>query len=356
MDFAGLLDQKDFVLRNDPKGMYRLTSEFDQQCARAMEIARASSLPAGQTRPDLVLLTGLGGSAAGGDFVRALFEHQGVVPFQVNRDYSLPAYVGPGTVVFATSYSGNTEETLAAYYEARHKGASIVVVTSGGKLAELAKQDGFPRILIPGGQPPRTALGYMLMPVVHACIQFGWLPAFDETKFLDQLRSTIAKNAIEVPFDENPSKQLAAKLFGKVSVIYGLGSWQALVANRWKGQINENSKNMTFANAFPELNHNEILGWVQADAQGVAQWQGILLTDGTESAKMKKRFEVTAQLIEGVCGFETVVAPGESLLEKMVALALIGDYVSLYLAALNDVDPENIDHINTLKSALASVP
>ena len=113
---------------------------------------------------------------------------------------------------------------------------------------------------------------------------------------------------------------------------------------------------MTFANAFPELNHNEILGWMQADQQGVQNWVGVLLQDGTESAKMKKRFDVTARLVSGICPFEVVTATGDTLLEKMVSLALFGDFVSLYLAALNDVDPENIDSINILKDELSRVP
>jgi glucose/mannose-6-phosphate isomerase len=138
-------------------------------------------------------------------------------------------------------------------------------------------------------------------------------------------------------------------------VLYGLGAWQATVANRWKGQINENAKVMTFANAFPELCHNEILGWVRAGEQGVAEWVGVVLQDGTESAKMKKRAEVTERLVREVATFHRVSAVGGSLLERMLSLVLYGDFVSLYLAALNGVDPENIDSINVLKSELATV-
>jgi glucose/mannose-6-phosphate isomerase len=141
-----------------------------------------------------------------------------------------------------------------------------------------------------------------------------------------------------------------------VGTIYGLGSWQGIVANRWKGQINENSKNMIFANTFPELNHNEILGWVKSNEQGVDSWFNIVLRDGTESAKMNKRAEVTARLIAGVTDSVDVVAEGKTLLDRMLSITLFGDFVSLYLAALNDVDPENIDHINTLKTELSQIP
>lgn len=348
------LDSVDFVLRNDPKGMYALTVAFPDQCAEALRIASGVKLP--PANPDLVLLTGLGGSAAGGDFTKALFDESGQVPFIVNRDYHLPAYVGANTLVFATSYSGNTEETLSAYSEAKDRGAKIIVVTSGGKIGALAQADGFPVITIPGGQPPRTALGFMLMPVVHACIQMGLLPAQDFSAFDAILKKSVEESKIEVPFERNPAKQIAAAIHGKLAVLYGLGSWQGLVANRWRGQINENAKNLAIFNVFPELNHNEILGWVKADEQGINQYAGVLLEDGTESAKMKKRFEVTEGLIKDRCPFDRVRPLGTTLLEKAVSLALTGDFVSLYLAALNDIDPENIDSINLLKSELSLIP
>src|SRR5687768_6223535 len=160
------LDDHDFVTRHDPKGMLALTAAFSEQCRKAREIADAFELPNLDFEPSLVMLTGLGGSAAGGDFVRALFEAFGEAPFSVNRDYLLPHFAGPETLLFVVSYSGNTEETLSAYADARKKGCSIIVVTSGGRLAELAKADGIPVISVPGGQPPRTALGYLLIPVI----------------------------------------------------------------------------------------------------------------------------------------------------------------------------------------------
>lgn len=350
------LDDASYVLRNDPKEMYRLTCEFPAQVAKAAEIALAATLPTGNTKPDLVMLTGLGGSAVGGDFVKALFEAFGRVPFFVNRDYHIPNYINGASLVFASSYSGNTEETLSAYDEAKRKGASIICVTSGGKLAELARQDGFPLIIIPAGQPPRTALGFNLIPVIIACEKLGLLPKQDYPALIAHLERCVSAWRIEEPTITNFTKRLAEHLQGSVGTLYGLGSWQGIVANRWKGQINENSKNMVFANAFPELNHNEILGWVKADGQGVKKWLTVVLRDGTESAKMQKRAEVTERLLKGTSEFHHVDASGETLLEKMLGLTLFGDFVSLYLAALNDVDPENIDHINTLKGELAKVP
>lgn len=349
------LDDLGFVTRLDPKGMYRLTVAFADQCRHALEIARSTEIPELTTQPNVVVLTGLGGSAAGGDLVKALFEAQGSTPFVVNRDYHLAHYVGLGDLVFCASYSGNTEETLSAYEDAKTDGARIICVTSGGKLAELAKADGCTLIQIPGGQPPRTALGYMFVPVLVACERLGLLPAQDYEAAFALLAQCAQKWGVETAFDSNQPKQLAELLHGKLALLYGLGSYQAIVANRWKGQINENSKNLAYSNAFPELNHNEILGWVKATEQGVAHWVGIVLEDGTESAKMKTRARVTEQLIGKSAEFHHVRAEGSDLLQRMMSLTYFGDFLSIYLAALNGIDPENIDSINVLKSELSKV-
>jgi glucose/mannose-6-phosphate isomerase len=350
-----LLDEPGFVTRLDPKGMYRLTEAFPDQCRNALAIARASELRELGGQPSVVVLTGLGGSAAGGDLVRALFEAQGHIPFIVNRDYTVPNYVGLGDIVFCASYSGNTEETLSAYASARKNGAHIIAVTSGGKLAEMAKADGYSLIQIPGGQPPRTALGLMFVPVLNAGERFGLLPAPDYEATFSLLDECVKKWGAEVPFGSNQAKQLADALHGRLAILYGLGSYQALVANRWKGQINENAKVLAFSNGFPELNHNEILGWIGAAKQGVEEWVGIILEDGTESEKMKTRARVTEQLIGKTATFHHVKAEGDTLLQRMMSLTFFADFLSLYLAALNEVDPETIESINVLKSELAKV-
>ena len=350
------LDDRNFLTRNDPKDMLGLTAGFPRQCRTALEIAQSTNLPPLDFEPTLVMLTGLGGSAAGGDFVRSLFEAFGPAPFQVNRDYQLPSYAGPKTLLFAVSYSGNTEETLAAYADAKNRGCRIIAVTSGGKLAELARADGFPVIQVPGGQPPRTALGFLLVPVVSACERLGLLPAQNYGKAFATIDQCVADWGAEKPFDANPAKQLGQSLYGKLPILYGLGSWQGAVAGRWKAQINENSKNHTFTHAFPELNHNEILGWVKCGLQNVKQFAIVLLRDGSESEKLKARARISFELIGDRAEIYDAVARGDALFEKMLSLTFFGDWVSLYLAALNDVDPENIDWLNYLKGELAKIP
>jgi glucose/mannose-6-phosphate isomerase len=347
-----LLDDPAFVTRLDPKGMYRLARGFPDQCRAALGIAEGTPLAVDAGGVRQVVLTGLGGSAAGGDFARALFEAEAAVPFAVNRDYSLPNYAGPDTLVFATSYSGNTEETLSAYADARRRSCRIIAVTSGGELARRAVADGIPVITIPGGQPPRTAMGFMLVPVLVASAKLGLLPAQDIAGAAAQADTDAAQWAAQVPVAANEAKRLALVLQNAVGVLYGLGGWQSVVAGRWKGQINENAKQHVFTHALPEMNHNEILGWEGAHRQGVARWVAILLEDGSESDRMQLRARVTAELISRACEVHRVKATGSTLLGKMLSLALLGDYVSLYLAALNEEDPYTIDSIDRIKRSL----
>ncbi|MCH8274405.1 MAG: bifunctional phosphoglucose/phosphomannose isomerase [Armatimonadetes bacterium] len=347
------LDDPRFVLRNDPKGMMGLTEGFPEQCREALSLAESAALPGDCGGRRSVVVAGMGGSAAGGDFLRALFEEQASVPCIVCRDYVLPKFVSEDSLLFACSYSGNTEETLAATEEALSRGCAVIAITSGGRLAELAEANGFPAVHIPGGQPPRTALGYLFIPLVYAARTLGYLPEQPFADAFSLLEKCCADWAVSAELKHNPTKALASRLFGRVPVLYGLGPWQALVATRWKGQLNENAKVMAFANAFPELNHNEILGWTFSDRQNAHNWATVILEGGLESAKMQTRVAVTTDLIRDKSEVYRASARGERLLEQILTLTYFGDFVSLYLAALYGVDPENIDAINTLKRALS---
>ncbi len=347
------LNDRRELQKQDPKGMISLVEGFPDQCRTAVEIARSVAPPKLEHRPGCVMLTGLGGSAAGGDFVQALFDHAGAAPFAVNRDYTVPRYVGVGDLVFCASYSGNTEETISSYLAAKASGARIVAVTSGGKLRELAEDAGDTVYLVPGGQPPRTALGFMLMPVLVVCEQLELLPKLDFDEAFAELDRVCGSSKPEI--EDCRAKRIAMDLHGAVGVIYGLGIWQGLIAGRWKGQLNENAKVLALANRYPELDHNEILGWLGAAGQGVERYVGVLLKGGDESPKMLARAEVTEKLLDPVVKFHHVTALGTGLLAKLLSLAYLGDFVSLYLAFLNGVDPEDISSIDTLKRELAKV-
>lgn len=331
----------------DPKGILALTEAFPTQCREAWRLANAVTPKPLTMRPGIVALAGMGGSAVGGDLVRALFEAQGTAPFLVVRDYVLPKAVGLGDLVFCASYSGETEETLAAYDAARRTGARIVVVTSGGELGRRAAADGNDVYLVPGGHPPRTALGFMTIPVIVACERFKLLPAQPH-----EAAYALLDSLTEV-WGEEP-KTLARALHGALPILYGLGPVAAIVANRWRCQINENAKQLAFANGYPELDHNEIMGWIGAGRQGVARFAGIRLEDGTENPRLQARAQVTEGLVENEIRFTPVKAHGETLFERLLSLTYFGDWLSLYLARLNEVDPSDIGRIDHLKGALAS--
>jgi glucose/mannose-6-phosphate isomerase len=349
------LDDAAFVARHDPKNLYELTLGFPNQCRQALEISHAVPLSddlKGQTN---LIVAGMGGSAAGGDFLAAICAESATIPCVVSRDYSVPNHCGSKSLVFACSYSGDTEETLAATEDALTRGAMVIAVTSGGALGDLVARKGYPVIRIPGGQPPRTALGFLFVPLVEACVRLGYLPSQRFDIAFQHLDACTADYRVEREFERNLAKGIADRMVGAVPLICGNGTWQGAVANRWKSQLNENAKVMAFASAIPEHNHNEIIGWQTADSQNVLNWITVFLEGGAQTAKMLKRREVTEQLIREKSECYSVLARGESRLSEILSLSYVGDFVSLYLAALNGVDPESIDAIKTLKRELAQV-
>ncbi|HET6645298.1 MAG TPA: bifunctional phosphoglucose/phosphomannose isomerase [Fimbriimonadales bacterium] len=348
------LDDPSFVLKNDPKGMMGLTMGFPDQCRKALSIASDTELPKPLGGCRQVVVVGMGGSAAGGDFLRGLFESMSATPCFVVRDYDLPKFVSEDSLVIVCSYSGNTEETLSATAEALGRGCKIMAVSSGGAITEIAEKEGIPVVRIPSGQPPRTALGFLFVPIAEAAIRLEYLPEMDFEAAFSELARCARDWGIES--EGNPTKKLAMAIHGGIPVIYGLGGWQGIVASRWKSQINENSKSMAFANAFPELNHNEIMGWTLADRQSVAKWSMVILEGGDETRHMRERARVMRDITASKCSSFTISARGADLLTQMLTLTYYGDFVSMYLAALYGVDPESIDAITKLKGVLAALP
>ncbi|MER3402072.1 MAG: bifunctional phosphoglucose/phosphomannose isomerase [Armatimonadota bacterium] len=352
-----LLDDLGLLAKADPKGMMTLTLDFPAQCERAYQLATQFELPPLPRRPRLIAVCGMGGSAIGGDYLRALFEAMGDLPVLVVRDYHLPQCVDAQSLVFAVSYSGNTEETLACYREAHARGAMLMTLSSGGMLQQYARADGYPHLQVPGGQPPRTALGYLFIPLMRLCERWRLLPDMRQAYAQTQRRlvQTRERLAPALPSSQNSAKQMAQALHGRIPILYGSCGPRATVALRWKGQFNENAKQHAFAYTFPEMNHNEILGWVLAHQQAT-NWSVVVLSDPDDSPKIRTRIEVTRKLVGESGPWHELVAEGESLLERLMYLTYFGDFVSLYLAYLNAVDPEAIDYIDTLKAELAKIP
>ncbi|MDQ6767183.1 MAG: bifunctional phosphoglucose/phosphomannose isomerase [Candidatus Eremiobacteraeota bacterium] len=344
----------------DPHDMLGAILGLPEQVDDAKRIALTASFDslAGKKYSSLVI-AGLGGSAIGGDFLRAGYEPTLSVPVTVVRDYHLPGYVGADTLVFATSNSGNTEETLSAYDAARKARATICAFSTGGKLGELARADDVPWVSFPGGLQPRAALGYSFVPLIVASARLGLLPEvlledIDEASaVLREVRNVCNP---DVPLDKNPAKRLAAAYVGKLPVIYGSQGERGVVAYRWKTQINENAKAYAVANVFPELNHNETVGWSGAHGQADVEKNMVvtLLRDDREPSKIQRRVDLTKQIISRAASLtDDVWAQGESTLSRMLSLTYIGDFASFYLACAYGEDPTPVRVIDWLKSELA---
>jgi glucose/mannose-6-phosphate isomerase len=298
----------------------------------------------------------MGGSAIGGDLTRVLAEPEARVPITVIRDYNLPRYVGRDTLVLASSFSGSTEETLSACEQALRVGARVVAITTGGTLAERARSAGFPLIQFSFDGQPREAIGYSTLLMVGALVRLGYIgdcttQVEAAAGLLQRLGGEIGP---EVPTESNRAKRLAQRLFGRIPVVYG-GGLMAAVARRWKSQINENAKQWAFFEHLPELNHNAVLGY-QFPTDVANRVFVVLLSSSLSHPRIRARERATSELLGrwGVT-FEMLAAEGSSPVEHLYSATYFGDFVSYYLALVNDVDPSNIDTIIFLKARLAQV-
>jgi glucose/mannose-6-phosphate isomerase len=303
--------------------------------------------------PGGLIVAGMGGSAVGGRLALAALGGRLERPFVVADGYALPSWTGPQQLVLCSSYSGNTEETLAAYDDALERGAPRLVATTGGALAERARRDGVPVIPLPGGFQPRAAVGYGLVAALEAAALAGAAPSLRaEIEAAAALAETLAADWGPDADESNEAKALARALHGTVPVVAG-AELTAPVAYRWKCQINENAGLPAFSSTLPELDHNEVVGW--PGSEGLGPFSAVFLEDTGVHPRNALRVELTAAEAQaGARVVERVAARGDTPLERLVSLVLLGDLVSLYMAVLADVDPVDIAPIDRLKAALAA--
>lgn len=335
----------------DPSGMSQLIKSFPQMMVDANNIVKNISF---SKLPDIenILFCGMGGSAISADIASVLLSKISTVPYFVVRGYNLPNYISNKSLVIVLSYSGNTEETLSCYEQAIAKTSNIVVISSGGKLLELAKENNNIFIQIPKGLPPRASMPYLLVPIIYILSNF-----YPNINYNSQIKEAIdillqVKSEIDVEIlsEKNYAKQIAYKLNGRFVYIFGAEGGSDVAAYRWKCQFSENSKINSFNNSFPELNHNEIVNLTHKVDNNIAV---IFLRDSKESDKMKKRIEVTKNLLsQKSIELLEVFSKGESDLARLLSLSYFGDYVSLYLAILSNVDPMPVKAIDELKKQL----
>ncbi len=319
-----------------------LVKNLSSQLAEAAKL-EVSKVPVGSFNK--ILITGMGGSSIVGMILQSyLFDSK--IPVFVSRSYSVPNFVDRNTLVFAISYSGNTEETISALRSAHSKSAVVVGVTSGGKLLTRFQEENAPLIRLPAGLQPRASLCYQFIPIIRLLGKMSLIP--DPNR--DIARAISAFKDIS-PYNDR-AKTLAGKLTAKIPFIYASDRF-ASVAYRWKTQFNENAKIHAFDSVFPELNHNEIVGYTNLNGN----YHVILLEDQDDPQRVKLRMKITKELITNRnVPVTQIVIKGDNLLIRLLSAIHIGDLASVYLAIFTNTDPEPVPVIEDLKRQLAKVP
>lgn len=302
-----------------------------------------------------VVVSGMGGSAIGGDILRVYAAGKAKVPVLVVRDYNIPAFVDQHTLFLAVSYSGNTEETLSAYGQAREQGASIICITTGGKLKARAEQDGYAAIEIPSGLVPRAATGYLFAPLALVLDELGIVENVGQElqETVEVLRGMRERLHPGVEAGSNQARIIAEKLKNSLPIIWGTAGASEVAALRWKAQINENAKCPAYYSIFPELNHNEIVGF-EVPQELLASISCIILRDKYDYERVNRRIEISKDIIKDrVKEIIEINSQGESYLARFYSLVYMGDYASVYLALEYGINPTPVKIIDYLKAQLA---
>ena len=342
------LDNVGYLRKYDRSGMIDVLDSYPKQCKEAIELGHGFQ-PDLPPRPERVIVCGMGGSAMAGEIARRFSR----VPVVVNRNYTLPAFLNSRTLLVAVSYSGNTAETLSGLDKGINAGIPAFAISSGGKLKKIAQVRKIPFLQIPGGYQPRAAMGYLALPLLTVLDRAGLLlgkPDWEE--LLEALTGVQEKCTAASPTQENPAKKLSQRLYRKIPLIYGTAGNTDLVAMRFKTQINENAKQPVFWNVLPEINHNEILSFVDQELR--ENLSCIFLENDYDLAENRARIEIMRELLtERAVSNDTIKAEGKSELSQVIAQIYFGDYVSYYLAILNKIDPTPVELIESFKQKLA---
>ena len=342
----------------DKSNMLSLLLGLDEQCREAKKIGiNFDTAAISESGIKNIVFTGLGGSAIGADVIRSYTAGEIKVPIFVNRNYTLPNFVDKDTLLFSSSYSGNTEETLSAYKEAKNRGARIVAISSDGTLEKLAKEGNIPFIRIPAGLPPRCALGYSFIPLLLVLCKLGLIKnkEKDVDEVVEVLTNLKKELAPESPMDSNLAKKIAVAIERRYPIIYGSNEHVDVAITRWRGQLAENGKHLASSHVFPEMNHNEIVGW-DFPKELMGQFVVIFLRDKEDHKRVAKRMDITRDILgkKGINIIE-VSSEGKGLLSRMMSLIYIGDMMSFYLAILDGIDPTPVDRVTYLKKELEKV-
>jgi glucose/mannose-6-phosphate isomerase len=336
----------------DTENMWELIAGFPNQWSEAMKLTEDLTLSVDTERITKICFAGMGGSAIGADLIRAYSYKSCPHPIQVVRHYNIPEWVDEHTLFITCSFSGNTEETLSALKQAREKGAQAIAVTSGGELLLKATKENFDYVKIPGGLPPRAALGYSFVPLFRIFQALGYLDEGEEALSETDLFLS-EQGELLTDLSDNEAISLAEELQNTLPVVYSDSTTMEPVNLRWRGQFSENAKTLAYGNLLPEMNHNEIVGWEQI-VHLTGRLSVIMLFDKDDDQRVRKRMRIVKDLIEDqVASILVLSTRGDSRLTRLFSLIQMADWTSFYLAIMNEVDPTPIAKIDLLKSRLA---
>lgn len=343
---------KEHINAVDSQNMWELIAGFPNQWGEAMKISEDINLTIDPGKINKICFAGMGGSAMGADILRAYSYHSCPHPVQVVRHYNIPGWVDESTLVITCSFSGNTEEALSALEQAQQKGARTIAVTSGGELLLRATRENFDYIKIPGGMPPRAALGYSFVPLFRIFESLGYLDEGKEA--LSETELFLSKQGeLFADISDNEALSLAKQLQDTMPVIYSDSTTMEPVNLRWRSMFEENAKTLSYGNVLPEMTHNEIVGWEQI-VHLTGRLSVIMLFDKEDNKRVRKRMRIVKDLIEDqVATIHVLSTRGESRLTRLFSLIQMADWTSLYLALINEADPTPIAKIDLLKSRLA---
>lgn len=349
---TAIIESVERIRAADPANMLDRIKDLSMQVRDAYALAMRATLPPAYADVRNITVSGMGGSAIGGEIASALLADDLAIPMVVHRDYGLPKYVGRDSLVIASSYSGNTEETLAAFDVAQRRGAKVLILTTGGRIAELGKAAGYPIVTFSYKAQPRAALGYSLGLVLGCLVKLGFVR--DLQPDIDAALADLAKleERVHEGARSNDAKRLAIDLYGRIPFAYGAGV-MGVMARRVKGQWNENAKNWSAFDVMSELNHNAVVGFPNpAGARDLLTV--LLLRSDRDNPRHKIRFDVTKDLLDRASiPSVTLAFSGQNLLSEVLQMTMFTDYVTFYLALLNGADPSEVRSIDHLKDRLS---
>ena len=332
----------------DESNMKLAIAQFPDQISKSFDIMKSWNLQKIYKDINNILIIGMGGSAIGGDVARVIAQNDCSLPIFVNRSYNIPDWVGANTLVIASSYSGNTEETLSAFNQCKQKQSSIIVITTGGDIENYAKQYQLDRILVPSGYQPRAALGFSFTCILILLNKLGFISdKIIETLYdvIDPLKSI----SIQMQKDNNEAFKIAEQVYKTCPIIYGSEDLTWVAALRFRGQLAENSKMLAFHHSFPEQNHNEIEGWT-CNQSIMDNMSIIWLKDISDHAGVKSRMRISSMLLDLKAGLQIKIKQdGLNRIHRLIKLIHFTDWVSYYAALLNNVDPTPVNRIQELK-------